>query len=170
MVPPSQRQRLRFHHLDAILTWLNGVGGMALVPDLHPRLADRCSADVREQARHFLTFWGDRMIIWSGWGFLVAIIGFGCLVATEVIVEGAFRDDQYYQAHGWPKMVAFTIAAVIVGVVGRGLQRRQGKVLVDPATGREVVVSRGNTFFFIPMEYWAPIFLVLGIIFLFVTE
>ena len=85
-------------------------------------------------------------------------------------MEAAFHDDRYYQAHGWPKLVAFAVAAVIVGIVGRWLNRRQGKVLIDPETGREVVVGRGNTFFFIPMEYWAPILLVLGIIFLFVTE
>src|SRR3954451_23368859 len=103
------------------------------------------------------------MIIWSGLGFLVAVIGFGCLLATEFLVEAAFHDDRYYQAHGWPKSVAFAVAAVIVGIVGRWLNRRQGKVLIDPETGREVVVGRRNTFFFIPMEYWAPILLVLGI-------
>jgi hypothetical protein len=111
------------------------------------------------------------MIIWSGLGFLVAVIGFGCLLATEALVEAAFHDDRYYQTHGWPKLVAFTFAAVIVGIVGRWLNRRQGKVLIDPQTGREVVVGRGtNTFFFIPMEYWAPIFIVIGIIFLFVRK
>lgn len=110
------------------------------------------------------------MIIWSGLGFLVAVITFGCLLATEALVEAWFQDDRYYQAHGWPKLVAFVVAAVIVGVVGQKLKRRPGKVLIDPETGSEVIVGRNNTFFFIPMEYWAPILLVLGVIFLFVTD
>lgn len=110
------------------------------------------------------------MIIWSGLGFLVAVITFGCCLASEFLVEQMFRDDRYYQAHGWPKLVAFLVAAAVVGVLGRFLRRRQGRVLIDPETGSEVIVGREHTFFFIPVEYWAPILLVLGLVFLFVTE
>lgn len=110
------------------------------------------------------------MVIWSGLGFLVAVVTFGCLLATEILVEASFHDDQYYQAHGWPKLVAFVVAAAIVGVVGRRLSRRQGKVLIDPETGSEVIVGRNHTFFFIPVEYWAPILLVLGVAFFFVID
>lgn len=110
------------------------------------------------------------MMIWSGLGFLVAVITFGCALGTEALVEAWFQDDHYYQSHGWPKFVAFVVAAVIVGVVGWTLKRRQGKVLIDPETGDEVIVGVDNTFFFIPMEYWAPILLVLAVVFLFVSD
>ena len=110
------------------------------------------------------------MIIWSGLGFLVAVLTFGCLIATEFLVESAFHDDRYYQSHGWPKLIAFVVAALFVGVLGRLLKRRQGKALIDPETGKEVIVGRNHTFFFIPVEYWAPILVVLGVVFLFVTE
>jgi hypothetical protein len=109
-------------------------------------------------------------MIWNGLGFLVAVITFGCCLASEYLVEQAFHDDRYYQAHGWPKLVAFVVAAAVVAVVGRRLRHRQGKVLIDPETGSEVIVGRNHTFFFIPVEYWPPILLVLGTIFLFVTE
>ncbi len=110
------------------------------------------------------------MIIWTGLGFLVAVITFGCCFAAECLVERAFHDDRYYQAHGWPKLVAFVVAAAVVGVVGRYLRRRQGRVLIDPKTGDEVIVGRQHTFFFIPVEYWPPILLILGIIFLFAID
>ncbi|WP_406700690.1 hypothetical protein V5E97_18020 [Singulisphaera sp. Ch08] len=110
------------------------------------------------------------MIIWSGLGFLVPVITFLCLLATEFLVEASAHDERYYQANGWPKLVGCIIAAVLVGPIGRLLNRRTGKILLDPETGKEVVVGRNNTFFFIPMEYWAPLLILLGFIFLFVKE
>lgn len=110
------------------------------------------------------------VIIWSGLGFLVPLIAFGCCLAVQLLSEAAFHDENYYQSHGWPKLVALVVAAAIVAIVGRLLKRRQGRVLIDPQTGAEVVVGREHTFFFIPVEYWAPIILVLGFVFLFVTD
>jgi len=109
-------------------------------------------------------------LIWSGLGFLVGLITFGCLVATEFLVEAAYHDDRYYQANGWPKFLGFAIAAAIVAIVGRRLKRRQGRVLIDPETGSEVIVNPRHTFFFIRVDRWAPILLVLGVLFSFVTE
>lgn len=110
------------------------------------------------------------MIIWDGLGFLVAVITFGCLLAMELIVESAFHDDRYYQGHGWPKLLGFVVAAALVGVLGLLLRRRQGRVLIDPQTGGEVIVGRHHTLFFIPVEYWAPILVATGLGFPFVTE
>jgi len=110
------------------------------------------------------------MLIWNGWGFLVAVIGFGCLLVAEISVEAAMRDDQYYQNNGWPKMAAFVAAAIIVWPLGLYLnKRRPERELVDPQTGEIVILrSGGHSLFFIPMQFWAPVFLVLALIFLFV--
>jgi hypothetical protein len=110
------------------------------------------------------------MIIWSGWGFLAAVIGFGCLLLTEYSVEAAMQDEQYYQNHGWPKFVGFVVAAVVVWPVGRALNRYQpGRELIDANTGERVVLPAsggGHTLFFVPMEYWAALFVVIGLVFL----
>ena len=111
------------------------------------------------------------MIIWSGWGFVVAVIGIGCLLLTELGVEAAMKDDQYYQNNGWPKLVALLIAAVIVWPLGRALNRpRPGRELIDTNTGERVVLPSGggHSLFFIPVEYWAPLLVVLGVVLLFV--
>lgn len=42
------------------------------------------------------------MIIWSGWGILVAVIGFACMLLTQLAVDSAMQDDHYYRTNGWP--------------------------------------------------------------------
>jgi hypothetical protein len=111
------------------------------------------------------------MIIWSGWGFLVAVITFGCALLGEVVTEAAAHDDRYYQNHGWPKLAAFLVAAAIVWPLGRLLNRKQTeRELVDPATGQRVLLQSGggHSLFFVPVQYWAPILVALGVVFLFV--
>jgi hypothetical protein len=35
------------------------------------------------------------MIIWSGWGFLVAVIAFSASLAMEVVTEALVGDDRF---------------------------------------------------------------------------
>ena len=110
------------------------------------------------------------MIIWKGAGFLVAVIAFGMLLLTELSVEALFKDDKYYQTHGWPKLAAFVIAGWIVFFIGNYLNRKQGRVVIEKDTGREVVLKSEHSLFFINVEYWSYILFALGFVFLFVTD
>jgi hypothetical protein len=42
------------------------------------------------------------MIIWSGLGILVGVVGFACVSLTPLVVDGAMHDAQFSQTHGWP--------------------------------------------------------------------
>src|SRR5438874_12493217 len=98
------------------------------------------------------------MIIWSGMGWIVAAIGFGCFLAMELATRAIFQDNHYYQSHGWPKLVAFWIAASIVWPVGRSMNGGDDRELIDPKTGERVVLRRGqHRLFFVPVEYWGAI-------------
>ena len=108
------------------------------------------------------------MVIWSGLGFLVAAITFLLLLIAEYVTESAFRDESYYQAHGWPKLLAFFLAGAVISPLGAYLNRKQGKVMIEKETGKEVLIKPNHSFLFIRMEYWGPILFALGIIFLFV--
>jgi hypothetical protein len=98
------------------------------------------------------------MIIWSGMGFLVALIGFGSLFLTELLVESMTRDESFYQAHGWPKLMAFWVAALVVFLLDRALAGPPGRP------------GRNHSLFFIPMAVWPILFVVLGVVFMFVKD
>jgi hypothetical protein len=104
------------------------------------------------------------MIIWSGLGFLVAIITFGFSLIAELAARALFKDPTYYQTHKWPLAIALALAAVSVWFLGRYLHGRPAKTLIDPETKREVVLGRRHTLFFIKMEYWGPILLAIALV------
>jgi hypothetical protein len=108
------------------------------------------------------------MIIWTGVGFIVAVVAFLMLVLTEFSVEALFRDESYYQSHGWPKLLAFAVAGFIVLVLGKLLNKKEGKVLIEKETGKELVLKKKHSLFFIDIEYWGYILFALGLVFLFI--
>ena len=110
------------------------------------------------------------MIIWKGAGFIVAVVAFLMLLMTELSVEALFKDDKYYQTHGWPKLAAFFIAGWIVFFIGKYLNKKEGRVLIEKDTGKEVVLKSEHSLFFINVEYWSYILFALGVVFLFVKD
>ena len=87
-----------------------------------------------------------------------------------------FQEEHFYQKHGWPKLLALWIAAAIVWPLGRALNQRKQIEMFDQKTGiGGIRISEGRNIvrhdmLFIPMEYWAFVFAILGVIFLFITE
>ena len=102
------------------------------------------------------------MIIWRGWGFLVAVFAFGASLAMELITESMTADADYYQKEAWPLALALVIAAILTWLVGRTLHARGGRVVIDKATGRELTIGAAHTFFFVPMHYWAVVLIALA--------
>ena len=73
-----------------------------------------------------------------------------------------FYGHGYYAAHKWTIGTAMLIAAGPSWIVGR-LLRRRAKALIDPQTGQQVIVGGDtHTLFFIRMDLWGPILLLLG--------
>jgi hypothetical protein len=88
------------------------------------------------------------MLIWSGWGFLVAVIVFGCSLVMEIFTENVTGNEEFYQDTTWPMPVALIIAGIITFVCDR---------LVSPKD------ANYNTLFFIPMKWWAPLLFVIAL-------
>jgi hypothetical protein len=102
------------------------------------------------------------MIIWRGWGFLVAVFVFGASLAMELITESMTGDDGFYQREAWPLALALVVAGLVTWLVGRTLHARGGRVVIDKATGRELTIDASHTFFFVPMHYWAVVLIALA--------
>lgn len=107
------------------------------------------------------------MIIWTGLGFVIGLLGFICLLLTQICVNTAMKDDQFYQTHGWPKLLGFCLAATLSFPLGRAMNRGTERVLIDPDTDESFVVrfGGGHSLFFVPVQYWWIVFLGFGVFF-----
>ena len=96
------------------------------------------------------------MIIWSGWGFVVALIGTGWVALV------AFLGDASRLFYFGSILIGGALAAAATYGFARLLGRRDARVLVDPASGERIVLHRGDSLFFVPVRYWSDIFLALA--------
>jgi hypothetical protein len=87
------------------------------------------------------------VVIWSGKGFLAAVIVFGCSLAMEWFTETATKNDNYYQASS----SALPLALVLGGAITSGI------ALALPREDRN-----RDTLFFILMIWWGPILAVIA--------
>jgi hypothetical protein len=95
-------------------------------------------------------------------------VGAGCVILMNVVVNKVFHDDRYYEAHGWPKLAALWIAAVLTWFVCQYLDDENDDDL--RIGGRVIFRHVDNTFFLIPIRYWPILFIVLGIVFSFIHD
>lgn len=103
------------------------------------------------------------MIIWSGWGFLVAVffvIGFAVGIPVGTMVSS---DPD--TAMG----VSFVIGGLLAGLgsflFARQIEKGEGRAFIDEATQQRIVVRKhAGSLFFIPTRIWAYVAPVLGIV------
>jgi hypothetical protein len=102
------------------------------------------------------------MIIWSGWGFLVAVfyvVGF--LIGIPV---GSMISDDPNVASGVGFVCAGLVAGLCSFLFARQIEKGEGRAFIDEATQQRIVVRKhAGSLFFIPTRYWAYVAPVLGI-------
>ena len=104
------------------------------------------------------------LVVWKGKGALIIpIVIIACLLMNGV-TGSVYHDNDYFQKHGWPKLAALWLAGATTWTLGSYLNGKQTRVLIDKATGKEVILRPDNSLFFVRMEYWGPALFVLGII------
>jgi len=95
------------------------------------------------------------MIIWSGFGFLpiVFLIFFG--LGFSAGTNGPISDGAL--------AYTFFLTGLASGALGWWFRKRPAQIVIDKATGKEVTLRRSHSLFFIPMFYWGPIFIAMGL-------
>ncbi len=110
------------------------------------------------------------MIIWQGFGFIVPLATFCCLLFTEIISEAVTGDDQFFQNHESMRSVGFSSAAILLLFLNRLIAKKKTRYLVDLETGEPVVVDDSGSFFFIPNRWWPALLIALAAVGPFLPE
>lgn len=100
------------------------------------------------------------IFVWTGWGVLVLLYGLAGLLVGGVIGNVAGLGSRQLITIG----ICEVLAALGVWFTGVRLNGQPGRRLVDPKTGKDVVLRRRHTLFWIPMQYWAPVLALIGVI------
>ena len=108
------------------------------------------------------------MIVWSGWGFLVAVffvVGFAIGIPVGPLVSA---DPNTAMA------VSVAIGGLLAGLgsflLARQIEKGEGRAFIDEATQQRIVVRKhAGSLFFVPTRYWAYVAPVLGIALAFVV-
>jgi len=111
------------------------------------------------------------MIIWRGFGIFVGIAGFIGFILAELLTRSLTESDTYYQAHAAPRLGGAVLgAALAFGAVKILEIWEKPRTVIDQATGREIILRRGDSLFFIPVRFWPYIILGIGVVVAFVPE
>ena len=105
------------------------------------------------------------MIIWSGFGFLVAVFVMASSLLCNLLFDAGFGAG-YYAAHHWTLGAAMLLAGVLCALAARPLRNRGSRTLTDEQTGELIVLRRSDTLFFIPMHAWAFVLGAIGLLLL----
>ncbi len=102
------------------------------------------------------------MIIWSGFGFVVAVFVLAASLFCNAIVDASLGAG-YYSAHHWTIGISMLLAGALCALYGLKLRKGGSRELVDAQTGERVVLRRSHTMFFIPVHLWAFVLGAIGI-------
>ena len=108
------------------------------------------------------------MLVWQGWGILVVGVAFALIVVVSAIWTVVFGETSVNNNYSVILGVAFLLSSPIIHVLGKRLEARPGRTMIDKETGQEVVLRDAHTLFFVRLRYWALISAVLGAVLLIV--
>ena len=91
-----------------------------------------------------------------------------CL-GINIVTSRVFDEPNYFQGHLWPKLAALGISGLCCGVLGLYVNSKPPRIEIDEETGREIEVKSYHSFMFIKLEYWAVVFVAIGLVILFIN-
>ncbi len=95
------------------------------------------------------------LVIWSGLGFLTVVIVILIGAPVTALVGMALKAFGLGRYVGLAFVIGLLAAAGVNWGVGRWLNNKPGRQLIDPATGNTVILRQKHRLFFIAMEWWS---------------
>ena len=100
------------------------------------------------------------MILYSGLGFLVFVFFIAPLVVIGAILFYGFGIDFLRSTSWWPLHSLMILGAILTFVVGSLLNRKMLEETTFEKSGPVRVLRPRHTLYYIRMEYWGPILLI----------
>jgi hypothetical protein len=100
------------------------------------------------------------MLVWKGWGILGILIPAAMAVVGDLSLETLWGRN--YNADAFRALFLLASGAA-VWAVGRKLNGKPGRKLVDPKTGETVEIKETHTLFWLPVQWFGVIWLLLGL-------
>lgn len=97
------------------------------------------------------------MLFWKGWG-IIGIL-FPMLIALLLASLG-FTDEN----SNWIYLIGLLLSAVAVWFIGKRLNKDKDEIFTNERTGERFKLGNRHTLFFIPLQYYAFIYPILGIL------
>lgn len=108
------------------------------------------------------------MIIWRGYGFLIAIFAIVALVLAIAGAEGVWGKPLPADKRQLAELLGMLAAALATYGLHFALNRSsKPRVVVDKETGKEITLVARHDLFFIPVKFWPFVFGGLGVLFFF---
>ena len=95
------------------------------------------------------------MIIWKGYGILALLIPLALIIICGSLIR----------SNGIGYLLGGATSAGVLWFFGRGLNREVSREYTDADTGKrvQILAPPAHTLYFIPMQYWAFVWLGIGV-------
>ncbi len=103
------------------------------------------------------------MLFWKGYGILGFLIPALVFIVLLLIGKFIFGIEDDFSMDKSFLFIYTLISSISIWKVGRKLNGRKPKLLIDPETNEEVLLKREHTLMFIKLEYWSFFFAVIGL-------
>ena len=103
-------------------------------------------------------------VVWSGKGFLGTLFPlvlsiFGMFVSESIFGKNHFEVNSIFG-------VCFILSSPVIWFVGRKLNSAGERKLIDPSTNEVVIIKNSHTTFWMPLEYFSVVTMLLGMFWL----
>ena len=105
------------------------------------------------------------MFICKGKGIFALLLLFVSIIITTTFTYFILQVENDFSRSKWFLFATFNLAGLFCWTIGKRINSKSPKILIDPKTNQAVQIteSKRHTFLFIPLRYWGIIYSLIGI-------